>query len=1264
ERRLTEKLKEFGAERQATLFSVLLAAFQILLYRLTSQKQIVVGCPVAGRSRAEFANTVGYFVNAVPLRADFQQRQTFVDFLSQIRQRVSNAFAHDQYPFSLMVEQLGIARDPSMAPVYQSMFVFQQTHGRHSDDFVRFALGQPQARVALGDLQLESVTIEQQTAQFDLTLMAGEGPDGLIGAWEYNSDLFEKATIARWAESFSILLEGIILNPQTPVSQLPVVSVNERNRLVEELNGTEFEYDREQCLHELIAAQAKNRPAETAIVWGEAEITYAELNARANQVARYLVRMGVRKEDLVGICMRRSPDMVVAMLGIWKASAAYVPLDPQYPEERLRFMLEDANARVVITEKSLGERVRGGAAAVLCFDQEREQIQNESREQINEAASSGQPAYLIYTSGSSGVPKGVMLTHRNAMAFVAWAKRTFTEEEFSGVLAATSVCFDLSIFELWATLGCGGTVVLADDVLGWWETLREGKIFNRVRLVNTVPSAIAKLVEQGRLPDTVVTINLAGEALKGELVTELWQSGNLKRVNNLYGPTETTTYSTWTTVETQKKVTIGRGVGNTRLYVMDQELELAPFGAVGELYIAGAGVGYGYWKRASLTAERFLPDPYSKTPGDRMYRTGDLVRWNNAGTLEYLGRADQQVKVRGYRIELGEIEAALNSHAAVRENAVMVKESGIEKWVIAYSAPRPGMEINEGQLREYLQERIPRFMVPSQFVILADLPKTPNGKVDRKMLPDPVRSTVNVRKPQNETEETLAAIWAQVIHLDQVGIDENFFDLGGHSLLATQVMSRVRQVFGVDLQLRDLLENPTVTGLALLVEKATRTTAPQLLSVPRKQQARLSFAQERLWFLSHYETEASLYNVPVTLQLRGPLNKQALRAALQEIVARHEVLRTSFPENDGAAVQSIAPATDLPMPVLEMLETEMPQFLRQQARLPFNLGTGPVIRASLLQLSSQDHVLVVVLHHIVCDGWSLGIMLQELTELYDAFSRGASSPLAPLRVQYADFSEWQREWLKGELLEKQTAFWKVHLVGVEPLNLPTDRPHPANPAFSGASEIALLAQTLTRELRSFSRRQGVTLFMTLLAAFKILLRRYSGQTDIAVGSPIANRVVRETEPLIGFFVNTLVLRSASPADSTVAELLQQVREVSLQAYAHQDVPFERLVEMLDPARNLSRTPLFQTMFVLQNTPLPNLPWNGLEATPRMLESGTSKFDVTLAAREINDELELSLEYSTELFNAERMKRLLRHYQALLQGMVASPERCASEIDIL
>src|SRR3954466_14599550 len=1262
--RLTKALKRLGEEQQATLFTTLLAAFQVLLYRLTSQKQVIVGCPIAGRSRAEFANLAGYFVNTVPLRADFEHRPTFTEFLSQVRNRVAKAFAHELYPFSFMVEQLGIVSDPAVPPIFQSVFVFQETYGGRSEDFVRFALGQPQAQVTLGGLQLEHVAVEQRTAQFDLTLTAGEGPDGIVGAWEYSSDLFEKATIARWAECFTILLEEIIAHPDISVSQLPILSGSQYDQLVEELNRTQLEYDSRQCLHELIEEQARTKPAGTAIVYRETELSYTESNERATQVARYLLRSGVGKEDLVGVCMRRSPEMVVAMLGIWKANAAYVPLDPQYPEERLRFMLEDADAKAVITEESLKERVGGTSATVLSWEGAQEQIDKESKEKAGRPTSSLQLAYLIYTSGSSGVPKGVMLAHRNAVSFVAWARQTFTEEEFSGVLAATSICFDLSIYELWATLSCGGTVVLTDDVISWWESLQGGRVTNRARLLNTVPSAVAQLIEQGALPEGVVTINLAGEALKEELVSELWQRGNLKRVNNLYGPTETTTYSSWTPVAAEKKVTIGRGVGNTQLYVLDQELELAPLGVVGELYIAGAGVGRGYWGRASLTAERFLPDPYSKTAGDRMYRTGDLVRWNNAGQMEYLGRADQQVKVRGYRIELGEIEASISRYPAVRENVVVVRESGRDRLLVAYTAPRAGMEINEEQLREYLQEGLPRYMLPSKFVILESLPKTPNGKVDRKALPEPQQGEVKSRKPGNETEEMVAAIWAQVLQLDQVGMEENFFALGGHSLLAMQVMSRIRQAFAVELRLRSVLENPTVAALALLVDKAARTAMPPLLPLPRSQPLRLSFAQERLWFLARYEAEASLYNVPVALRLRGELNIAAAQASLQEIVNRHEVLRTSFPEVGEGTIQDIAAEMEVPLAMGEIREDELDQVLREQARRPFDLSHGPLIRASLFRIGSQDHVLLVVMHHIVSDGWSLGVMLREFNALYDAFSRGAASPLPPLPIQYADYSEWQREWLQGEVLERQLDYWRKQLAGHETLTLPTDRPYSARPTPAGAMERSRLPEPLLSKLKLLSDQQGFTLFMTLLAGFEILLYRYTGQTDISVGSAIANRSRQELEPLIGFFLNTLVLRTRFTEDCSVAELLQRVRDVSLQAYAHQDIPFERLVEALDPVRELGRTPFFQVLFALQNAPLPEVAWNGLEAKASIVETGTAKFDLTLSAREEDGELELSLEYRTELFNAERMKRLLQHYRTLLEGMVVSLDARISELEIL
>ena len=1260
---LCDKLKQLGATEQTTPFVTLLAAFEVMLHRLSGQKEIVVGCPTTGRPRAELAGVVGYFVNPVPLRATFERTQSFKEVLFQIRNKVVGALSHDLYPFALMVERLGIARDSSATPVFQTMFVFQKTYG-NSEDFVRLAVEEPGAQLRFGGLQVEPVPVPEQAALFDLVLTAGEGPQGLSGAWQYNSDLFERRTIARWAEIFQALLEAIVSDPETLVSRLGILSESERTKLLEDFNQTELEYDRQRCVHQEIEHQTQLIRSKTAIAHRGRGLSYDELNAQANRMARYLRRMGVGKGDLVGIFMRRSPQMIVSMLGAWKAGAGYVPLDPQYPQERLQFMLQDAATTMVLTENSLRERVGETPSRILCVDEETEQIEKENPENLDEALSSGQVAYMIYTSGSTGVPKGVMLAHRNAMSFVAWAKSAFTKKEFDGVLAATSICFDLSVFELWATLSCGGTVVLADDLLDWWEHLDDEHPLYPTRLINTVPSAIAKLIQQGPLPESVRTVNLAGEALKESLVSQVYKAGNIKHVNNLYGPSETTTYSSWTTVRAEELVRIGHAVANTQLYVLDQEKELVPVGIVGELYIGGDGVAHGYWKRASLTAERFLPNPFSKNNGARMYRTGDMVRWHEDGQLEYLGRADQQVKLRGYRIELGEIEASLCQCESVREAVVVVKENGNDRRLVAYAVANAGMQMSVDEVRAHLQERLPQYMIPSQFVVLESLPKTPNGKVDRNALPEPQRGEIRGRASHGEVEEILVGIWAEVLLVEQVGVEENFFELGGHSLLATQVMSRIREVFQVELPLRAMFETPTIAGLARRLASSTSIETPPLQRCSRQHPLPLSFGQERLWFLSRYEFETGLYNVPVALRLRGALNIEAIKASLQEIVVRHEVLRTSFPEAGNSPIQSIEAETELAVAVVEIGEDELAQVLHLQARQPFDLSHGPLIRASLFRITSQDHVLLVVFHHIVCDGWSLGIMLRELGVLYDAFSRGAVSPLQPLPIQYADFSAWQREWLQGDLLERQLEYWKHQLADLEAVDLPTDRPYPGMPMLAGATEVSRLSQPLVGKLKSLSRQRDVTLFMTLLAGFKILLYRYTGRTDIACGSPVANRNRQEIEPLIGFFLNTLVLRTTLSADSSVAELLRQIREVSLQAYAHQDIPFERLVEALNPTRDLRRTPLFQTMFVLQNAPLPKLPWNGLEATPRILETGTAEFELTLAVREQEDGLELSLEYRTELFDAERMRRLLRHYEILLEEIVDGVERRIGEIGIL
>ena len=820
-KRLTQQLKELSAQQQSTLFMTLLAGFQVLLHRFTGQKQIVVGSPTTGRPRVEFANVVGYFVNPLPLRADFSERPVFSQFMAQLKKTVMGAFAHELYPFPLMVEALGIPRDFSTSPVFQTMFVFQKTYGNHSADFVRLALAEPGAQMKLGELQFESLALEERASQFDLTLTMGESEEGLSGSWQYNSDLFERATAERWAECFRVLLEAIVAAPESLVSTMPILPEQERRQLLAGFGQTTLDYAHEECLHQRIERQAALTPEKTAIVWNQTETSYRHLDAQANEVAVYLRSLGLNPGDIAGVCMRRSPVMVAAMLGIWKAGAAYVPLDPQYPEERLKLMLADSGAKVVITEEDLRLKIKDSAAVIVAIDKDRDRLAQMKADPVNVRVNSQQMAYLIYTSGSTGVPKGVMLSHRNAMSFVAWAENTFSAEEFSGVLATTSICFDISIFEIWATLSCGGTIVLADDILHWSESLREENSHSRVRLVNTVPSAIARLIQRGRLPESVCTVNLAGEALKEPLVSEVYAAGNIKRVNNLYGPTETTTYSTWATVSEQREITIGRAVTNTQLYVLDGELELVPQGVLGELYIGGAGVSHGYWKHPGQTAGRFLPDPFSKVGGERMYHTGDVVRWNSNRELEYLGRADHQVKVRGYRIELEEVASVLGRHPAVYETVVIVKEHAGDKRLAAYASARPGAETTEDALKEYLEKRLPRYMVPSSITLLENLPKTPNGKIDRKALPNPDRiGHAAVQKPRNDVEKKIVEIWQEVLGVEQVGIEDDFFALGGHSLLATQIMARVEDFFKTTIPLSKLFESPTVAAMARSIESA------------------------------------------------------------------------------------------------------------------------------------------------------------------------------------------------------------------------------------------------------------------------------------------------------------------------------------------------------------------------------------------------------------------------------------------------------------
>src|SRR5688572_18712210 len=866
---LSAQLKALGKSNGATLYMVLLAAFQTLLYRYTRQTDVIVGSPTSGRKWSALAGLTGYFVNPVVMRSQVNGGNTFTEFLAQVRQTVLDAFEHQDYPFALLVERLQPDRDPSRSPLFQVMFALQKAPQFGAGELSSFALGESGTRLNLSDLVLESVGLRQRVSQFDLSLMMAEADDAILASLEYNEDLFDSSTIELLASHFETLLEGIVASPEQKLYELPLLAPEERERVLVKWNETARTYPAESCLHELFEQQVARTPAATALMCGETRLTYAELNARAERVAERLRELGAGPESLVGLLGHRSAELIVNMLGILKSGAAYVPADPAYPEQRLQQIFAEANCELLINEV-------GAAAPPIKAGLEKNRLQPDH------------VAYVLYTSGSTGRPKGVAITHRSAVAMVQWALETYSPAQLSGTLASTSICFDLSVFEIFAPLSCGGAVILAENALALPQLPAAGE----VTLINTVPSAMAELVRMKAVPASVEVVNLAGEALSRELVQEVYEHTSARQVWNLYGPSEDTTYSTFALIEadSNEKPSIGRPINNTRAYVLDEQMEPMAPGTIGELYLAGDGLARGYLGRPELTAERFVPDPFAVEGGGRLYRTGDLARHRRDGELEYVGRVDHQVKLRGYRIELGEVEAALRSHEAVQEAVVVVHEraggtpavpgSGSDKRLVAYVVGEQSRTVSPSELRSFLAERLPEFMIPSAFVRLEALPLSPNGKLDRRALPEPDWKQAEQKTAVSKTpiEEILCGIWSSVLQVEEIGVDENFFARGGHSLLATRVVSRIKTAFAVELPLRTLFEAPTVAELARRVEQATgagSVTLP-IERVNRDKPAALSFAQQRLWFLDQLEPGRSDYNIPVAVRLTGALNLAAL----------------------------------------------------------------------------------------------------------------------------------------------------------------------------------------------------------------------------------------------------------------------------------------------------------------------------------------------------------------------------------------------------
>ncbi|MFL6284239.1 MAG: amino acid adenylation domain-containing protein [Pyrinomonadaceae bacterium] len=1273
---LSEELRGLARREGVTLYMLLLAAWQTLLTRYTGQEDVVVGSPVAGRTRAETEGLIGFFVNTLVLRTDLSGDPTFRELLGRVREVCLGAYAHQEVPFEKVVEELAPERSLSSNPLFQVMFAMQNA---------------PKEELRLGGLRLEQIETESGTSAFDLMLAAQETDGVLGGALQYSTDLFDAETAERMLRHFKTLLEGVASDSGRRLSLLPLLDETERRQVVSEWNETRFEYPRA-CAHQLFERQAEETPDALALVRGSERLTYAELNSRANQLARHLRRLGVGPESRVGVLLGRSTWMIAGLLGVLKAGGAYVPLDPEYPRERLGFMLEDAGVGVLLTEQTLAEGLGGHATTTVCVDAHRELIAAEPETNPAYAVEVEQAAYVIYTSGSTGNPKGVVVQHDSLVNYITAANRTYGLKAGDRLLQFASISFDTSAEDIYNCLLHGATLVLRDDAMlasapVFLAACRElgVTVFNFPtaywhQLTSSMTAEDWARNEQARL------VIIGGERALPERIRQ-WQSltGGRVRLVNAYGPTEATISSTHFDFKTlgdfsppTREVLIGSPVGNTQVYVLDARTNPVPVGVPGELYIGGVGVARGYLNRPSLTAEKFVPDPFSTEPGARLYRTGDVVRRLSTGELGFVGRADNQVKVRGYRVELGEIEAALSSHESLKECVVLAREDAPgDVRLVAYVVAAAECEVSAAELREYLKGRLPEYMTPSAFVVLGELPLTPNGKVDRKALPAPDSSNAAADSyvaPRNAVEEVIAGVWAEVLRLERVGVRDNFFDLGGHSLLATQVVSRVRATLQVELPLRAIFEGPTVEALAALISSASGADSaqpPAVVRVERGGELPASYAQQRLWLIEQLEPGAAAYNVPSAISLSGKLDAAALVASLREIVRRHEALRTRFTSVDGLPAQVIEQGVELDVKTVDLTglkdiesEERAKELAREEARRPFDLERAPLMRATLLRLSDEEHVLLLTMHHIVSDGWSTGVLVRELRALYEAYSAGRESTLQELHIQYADYAVWQRGWLEGGELDRQLSYWREMLGGApEVLEVVGDRVRPSAPTYEGALESMSLPEELSGKLRELARREGVTLYMLLLAAWQTLLMRHTGQEDVVVGSPVAGRTRAETEGLIGFFVNTLVLRTDLSGDPTFRELLSRVREVCLGAYAHQDVPFEKVVEELAPERHLNRNPLFQITFALQNSSTETLELPGLSLSRLNVESGISKFPLGLFMSGGGQGLSASIQYSTDIYGREWVARMMGHFRTLLEGVCADASRRLSDYEL-
>ncbi|MDQ0416437.1 amino acid adenylation domain-containing protein/non-ribosomal peptide synthase protein (TIGR01720 family) [Croceifilum oryzae] len=1227
----TQKLKQISLNQDTTLYMTLLTLYTTLLHKYSAQEDIIVGSPIAGRPHADLENIMGMFVSTLAMRNYPSGEKTFHQLLQEVKGNTLEAFQHQDYPLEELVEKLSISRDLSRNPLFDTMFAMQNME---------------MADLTLDGLVLSPYEQESKIAKFDLTLSAAEEGERLLFAFEYDTHLFKEETIERMVDHFLQLIDQVCQYPDRKIGRLNLLTKWEERLAT--FHDTTVSYHKDQTIVKLFEAKVEKTPEQIAVVYKAESLTYKELDRRSNQLAHTLRAKGVDRETIVGLMVENSVEMIVGALGILKAGGAYLPIDQGYPQARINYMLEDSGTQILLTQRHLVENI-SIEREIECLTPE--QWVQESDEKVKVEGSPTDLAYVIYTSGSTGTPKGVMVEHRSLVNLSCWHVREFGITKADRSAKFASFGFDASVWEIFPYLISGAAIhILPEEIRLDLHELNQYFEQNQIT-ISFLPTQFCEQFME--LNNQSLRILLTG----GDKLTR-YTPQRYKVINN-YGPTENTVVTTSFVVSEQMgNIPIGKPIDNVRTYVLNSHQQLQPMGIVGELCVGGDSLARGYLHNPELTAEKFIDNPF--VPGEKLYRTGDLVKMLNDGNIVFMGRIDHQVKIRGYRIELGEITSELLSHPSVKEAVVTTRlDSHHQAYLCAYIVSE--QEWNAEELKSHLSQNLPSYMIPVAFVSMEEIPLTINGKVDQASLPEPDLSTFGSESyvaPTTETEIRLVSIWREVLGMERIGIEDHFFDLGGHSLKGMTLVSKVQKEFEVDFGLQEVFQAPILKEMAQRIQEASQSIYAAIPVAPSREYYPVSSAQKRMYVIQQMDVDSVSYNMPIPMRIKGNLDIDRLEESICQLIQRHESFRTSFAMIEGEPRQRIAPEVPFSINRVESSEHEAMKMVAEFVR-PFNLNQAPLLRATVMKLAPEESLLLLDMHHIISDGVSTDLFFKELMQLY----RGDEVP--ELRIQYKDYAVWQQEMQESEWMREQEKHWLKVMAGEIPvLHLPTDYPRPLIRSFEGANVAFQLGEEATHKLKQLARDQETTLYMTLLTMYTTFLHKYSGQEDIIVGSPIAGRPHADLANIMGMFVNTLAIRNDLSGEKTFYQLLQEVKSHTLEAFKHQDYPLEELVEKLNIPRDLSRNPLFDTMFAMQNMDLAELTLEGLVLSPYEQEDKVAKFDLTLSAVEEGDELWFNFEYDTRLFKQETIERMVDHLIHLMDQVCQHPEREIARLTLL